>query len=1021
MATQNVSRDALSSIMDDDALHADHSATSSYEIRLHLESQVAAAAAPIAGETAAVTGNAARESGGSAERGLTVVDVDLGDRSYPIYIGVGILDRGDLLCRHVKGRRVLVVTNETIAPLYLERTIAALTHGNPQLEVRSVVLPDGEQFKDLETLNLIFDRALETRMDRRCTFVALGGGVIGDMTGFAAASYLRGVNFIQIPTTVMAQVDSSVGGKTGVNHRLGKNMIGAFYQPQCVLIDTDTLASLPDRELASGLAEVIKYGLIRDAEFFVWQEQNMDRLLARDPAALAFAIKRSCENKAAVVAADEKEGGLRATLNLGHTFGHAIENGLGYGEWLHGEAVAAGTVMAAHMSHRMGWIDAALRDRITAIIKKARLPTRPPSAVTKEQFRSLMAVDKKVADGQLRLILLKGSLGDCVFTGDFDKAALEATLDEFSPEAELVVALAGAVAKSQANILASVSSSIGDAVTRVQKLIQPSPPGLPPGPADDSAVRLASDPLTFLDDVAQDYPGGIATVRLVGEPVLVISNPELAREVLVTQSDVFIKAGTAFFPGSSLTGNGLLVSDGEVWKRQRRLSNAAFRKAAIQSYATAMAELADDMVGGTWTGSITTTRPRGVEGRREGGGRGGGDSVVRDVYADFNELTMRIVVAALFGGGGLGGAAVEQVGPAISTAFEFFAKRATSMLIIPEWFPTPDNLQYTAAVQRLDGVVYRLIEERRKEMAGWAGGGRNAQGGSEEGKDLLTRLLLARDEDGSGMDDQSLRDELMTLLVAGQETSAILLAWVCVQLALHPEEQRRAEEEVRQVLGGRIPTHADVPKLKYLESVIQETLRLMPPAYIVGRCACRETHLGQWRVPQGTTVLVSPYLLHRDPQHWPRALAFDPSRWLPGGDALPPADNPSYWPFGGGPRNCIGMGFALLEASIVLARILQSFSLSLPTGSPPPVPRAMITLRPAGEVNLLLTPLASHASEEKVPVFGCAGTGGQAAAEPAGTAAAPASQQQQQQQQLLQQQQQQQQHQHQRRQQQQKA
>lgn len=240
---------------------------------------------------------------------MTVVDVDLGDRSYPIYIGVGLLDHGELLCKHVKGRRVLVVTNESIAPIYLERTISALTSGNPQLEVRSVVLPDGEQFKDLETLNLIFDRALETRMDRRCTFVALGGGVIGDMTGFAAATYLRGVNFIQIPTTVMAQVDSSVGGKTGVNHRLGKNMIGCFYQPQCVLIDTDTLISLPARELASGLAEVVKYGLIRDAEFFQWQEENFPRLLARDPAALAFAIKRSCENKAAVVAADEREGG----------------------------------------------------------------------------------------------------------------------------------------------------------------------------------------------------------------------------------------------------------------------------------------------------------------------------------------------------------------------------------------------------------------------------------------------------------------------------------------------------------------------------------------------------------------------------------------------------------------------------------------------------------------------------------------------------------------------------------------
>ncbi|CAI5508870.1 unnamed protein product [Closterium sp. Naga37s-1] len=529
---------------------------------------------------------------------------------------------------------------------------------------------------------------------------------------------------------------------------------------------------------------------------------------------------------------------------------------------------------------------------------------------------------------------------------------------------------------------------------------------------------------------------------------------------LHTHSSPSQQAGTAFFPGSSLTGNGLLVSDGEVWKRQRRLSNAAFRKAAIQSYATAMAELADDMAmaeladdmvgGGTWGGSpamaeladdmVGGTWTDSLVGR---GGRGGRDGVVqggvvRDVYGDFNELTMKIVVAALFGGGGLGGAAVEQVGPAISTAFDFFAKRATSMLIIPEWFPTPDNLQYTAAVQRLygytaavqrlDGVVYRLIEERRKEMAGWAATRGTAQGGGDEGKDLLTRLLLARDEDGSGMDDQSLRDELMTLLVAGQETSAILLAWVCVQLALHPEEQRRAAEEVWEVLGGRSPTHADVPKLndtgdtgadatgvtppayivgrcvcrdtrlgvlkgsdsrnapvdatgvhrgelcvprhapggvalappyrppptitshnpsvshnrdryleaviqetlrlmppayivgrcacrdtrlgewrvphltafpppshplllphqsRYLEAVIQETLRLMPPAYIVGRCACRDTRLGEWRVPHGTTVLVSPYLLHRDPEQWPSPylLHRDPQQWPRGAGA----------------------------------------------------------------------------------------------------------------------------------------
>ncbi|KAK8460232.1 hypothetical protein SEVIR_2G301400v4 [Setaria viridis] len=274
----------------------------------------------------------------------TVVDVDLGDRSYPIYIGAGLLDEPDLLQRHVHGKRVLVVTNTTVAPLYLEKVSWALTHNNPNVSVESVILPDGEKYKDMDTMMKVFDKAIESRLDRRCTFVALGGGVIGDMCGFAAAAFLRGVNFIQIPTTLMAQVDSSVGGKTGINHPLGKNLIGAFYQPQCVLIDTDTLNTLPDRELASGIAEVVKYGLIRDAPFFEWQEQNMSALLAREPSALVYAIKRSCENKAEVVAQDEKESGLRATLNLGHTFGHAIETGTGYGAWLHGEAVAAGTV-----------------------------------------------------------------------------------------------------------------------------------------------------------------------------------------------------------------------------------------------------------------------------------------------------------------------------------------------------------------------------------------------------------------------------------------------------------------------------------------------------------------------------------------------------------------------------------------------------------------------------------------------------------------------------------------------------
>ncbi|XP_068640177.1 3-dehydroquinate synthase, chloroplastic-like [Aristolochia californica] len=361
----------------------------------------------------------------------TLVDVDLGNRSYPIYIGSGLLEEHDLLQRHVHGKRVLVVTNTTVAPLYLDKVVTALTSGNSSVSVESVILPDGEKYKEMGTLMKIFDKAIESRFDRRCTFVALGGGVIGDMCGFAAAAFLRGVNFIQIPTTLMAQVDSSVGGKTGINHPLGKNLIGAFYQPQCVLIDTDTLITLPDRELASGVAEVIKYGLIRDADFFEWQEKNMQALLARDPSAMAYAIKRSCENKAEVVSLDEKESGLRATLNLGHTFGHAIETGLGYGEWLHGEGVAAGMVMAVDLSYRLGWIDDSLVQRVLTILQQARLPTAPPDSITVEMFKSTMAVDKKVADGLLRLILLKGPLGNCVFTGDYDRKALDETLESF--------------------------------------------------------------------------------------------------------------------------------------------------------------------------------------------------------------------------------------------------------------------------------------------------------------------------------------------------------------------------------------------------------------------------------------------------------------------------------------------------------------------------------------------------------------------------------------------------------------
>lgn len=376
------------------------------------------------------------------EEEYDIVRVDLSDgRDYPIYIGsdFSASQTAALLRPHVHGKRALLITNDRIAPMYLDRFQQILEEKDEVgsgIRVDTVVLPDGEEHKTFECMAMILDRALELGLDRRTTFVALGGGVIGDMVGFASAIYQRGVNFIQVPTTVMAMVDSSVGGKTGVNHPLGKNMIGSFHQPQCVFIDTSALNTLPDRELKSGLSEVIKYGLIRDTQFFKWQEENMAKILARDPIATRYAIKRSCENKSEVVKADEREAGVRATLNLGHTFGHAIENGSGYGTWLHGEGVAIGTAMAAVMSEKMGWIDGELRQRIYDIMEEADLPVKLPrdSPMTVEMFQKLMSLDKKVADGQLRLILLKGDLGNCMFTGDFSTNALQETIEEFVNE-----------------------------------------------------------------------------------------------------------------------------------------------------------------------------------------------------------------------------------------------------------------------------------------------------------------------------------------------------------------------------------------------------------------------------------------------------------------------------------------------------------------------------------------------------------------------------------------------------------
>ncbi len=331
------------------------------------------------------------------------LQVALGDRSYPIHIGSGLLQRADLILPHLGRKKAVIVSNETVAPLYLE-PLAALLRANG-VAVSQVVLPDGEEFKDWPTLNRIFDALLESRAERSTTLIALGGGVIGDTTGFAAACYQRGMPFIQVPTTLLSQVDSSVGGKTAINHPLGKNMLGAFYQPVRVIADLDTLDSLPDRELRAGLAEVIKYGPIADAGFLCWIEDNLDAMLARDKAVLAYAVRRSCEIKADVVGQDEREQGLRAILNFGHTVGHAIEAGLGYGAWLHGEAVACGMVLAADLSERMGLVPAGLVERLRTLIERAGLPVQPPRLGT-DRYLSLMRVDKKAEAGSIRFVLI---------------------------------------------------------------------------------------------------------------------------------------------------------------------------------------------------------------------------------------------------------------------------------------------------------------------------------------------------------------------------------------------------------------------------------------------------------------------------------------------------------------------------------------------------------------------------------------------------------------------------------------
>jgi 3-dehydroquinate synthase len=356
---------------------------------------------------------------------MQILEVGLAERSYQIFIGQNLIHQIDLILKHIPHQRVAIVSNTTVAPLYLDELCNALI--NNGIKIYKIILPDGEQYKNSDSLNTIYDELLSNRCERNTPLIALGGGVIGDLTGYAAATYLRGVPFIQIPTTLLAQVDSSVGGKTGINHPLGKNMIGAFYQPQVVIADVATLNTLADKELKAGIAEVIKYGLIRDLPFLEWLEQNIEKLLQRDAEALQYAIVRSCQNKAEVVGADERESGERALLNLGHTFGHAIENAMGYGVWLHGEAVAAGTIMAADLSRRLNWLTEQDVERTKALFTRAGLPVVAPRLGI-EKYMQLMGLDKKVADGKIRFVLLK-ALGEAVIADNVPTDLLHQTLE----------------------------------------------------------------------------------------------------------------------------------------------------------------------------------------------------------------------------------------------------------------------------------------------------------------------------------------------------------------------------------------------------------------------------------------------------------------------------------------------------------------------------------------------------------------------------------------------------------------
>lgn len=493
--------------------------------------------------------------------------------------------------------------------------------------------------------------------------------------------------------------------------------------------------------------------------------------------------------------------------------------------------------------------------------------------------------------------------------------------------------------------------------TRVQRAVTPPPPGFPPGPSGDVALDLLRDPLAFLQKTQQNH-GDIVGLSLGGERAVLITDPIAAKTVLTEAPEIYIKEGTAFFPGSSLAGNGLLVSDGEIWQRQRQLSTPAFRRAAIEKYASSMLQCTTEtlLTGSRW-------RP----------------GAIRDVYADFNELTLRITLSAIFGSDDLTSSSAKEVTDSIQQAFEFFSRRSTTAFIIPESVPTPENLQFTAAVARLDKAVYGLISRRRTELA------QIEHELGNKNQDLLTSLLLSKDENGLGMDDTSLRDELMTLLIAGQETSAILLGWACGMLANAPEVQTKAAAEVENVLQGRdlVPQDALQGNLPYIEAIVLEAMRVMPPAYLVGRCTASSTVLAGYSIPKGTTILISPFILHRDPRWWASGSSgtgaadvaeFYPERWL---NKINSTDsttsttasnkslattalagmgiNGAYIPFGAGQRVCIGTGFAMMEAILVLSLIVQKYELVRVPGSKPGLPDAepRITLRPK-EVRLLL-------------------------------------------------------------------